>query len=250
MTVVVLGGRRGKTRSAYVGQPVYLLISFVCTASKETSNTVCLASYHSPHNDDDLLNTVTIWQACRATSAATTFFDPIAIGPLREEFVDGALGTNNPVYALWNEAQDMWGKQMHTKLKCLVSIGTGVPGMQPMRKSLRALQKLVTETERTAQQFHRDKSNLDDEGRYFRFNVDHGLEEVGLHESKKKNVIAAATRLYLESQTVFKQIKTCANSMASQECKWLLSQIYNKLIVSHPDSRSRPHVRRDARQRY
>ncbi len=70
-----------------------LSISFVCATSKETSGTVCLASYRSPRSDNsDLLNTTTIWQACRATSAATTFFDPIAIGPFKEEFVDGALG--------------------------------------------------------------------------------------------------------------------------------------------------------------
>jgi patatin-like phospholipase/acyl hydrolase len=36
-------------------------------------------------------------EACRATSAATSFFDPIAVGRFGEEFVDGATGANNPV---------------------------------------------------------------------------------------------------------------------------------------------------------
>lgn len=185
---------------------------------------MCLASYRSPRSDNsDLLNSTTIWQACRATSAATTFFDPIAIGPFGEEFVDGALGANNPVYALWGQAQDVWGaEELSSKLQCLVSIGTGVPSLKPIRDDVlgiaATLKELATETERTAQQFHRDKSSLDDEGRYYRFNVDRGLEEVGLEESKKKTEIAAATRNYVESQAVFKQMKACASNLAGKQC--------------------------------
>ena len=62
------------------------------------------------------------------------------------------------------------------------------------------LKELATETEKTAQQFHRDKSDLDDEGRYYRFNVDRGLEDIGLEESKKKREIAAVTGRYVASQ--------------------------------------------------
>ena len=139
-----------------------------------------------------------------------------------EQFVDGALGANNPVYALWNQAQDVWGDQLRGSLKCLVSIGTGLPALQPVRDDVlgiwATLKDLATETEKTAQQFHRDKSDLDDEGRYYRFNVDRGLEEIGLEESKKKTEIAAATRRYVESQAVFKQMKACANNIAGREC--------------------------------
>ncbi|CAK7199475.1 hypothetical protein SEUCBS139899_002155 [Sporothrix eucalyptigena] len=196
---------------------------FVCATSKQTSDIVCLANYRSPRSDNsDLLNSTTIWQACRATSAATTFFDPITIGPFNEEFVDGALGANNPVYILWNQAQDVWGKQLQSKLQCVVSIGTGVLNLQPVRDDVlgiwKTLKDIATETEKTAQQFHRDKSSLDDDGLYYRFNVDRGLEEIGLEESKKKNEIAAATRRYIESQTVFKQIQACVNHLAAREC--------------------------------
>ncbi|KAK3934565.1 hypothetical protein QBC46DRAFT_347500 [Diplogelasinospora grovesii] len=55
------------------------------------------------------------------------------------------------------------------------------------------LKDLATETEKTAQQFYRDKSDLDDKGRYYRFNIDYGLEDIGLEESKKKTEIAAVT---------------------------------------------------------
>ena len=198
-------------------------LSAICATSKETADTVCLTSYRSPRSDhSDLLNSTRIWEACRATSAATTFFDPIAIGPFDEEFVDGALGANNPVYALWNQAQDVWGDRLRGSLHCVVSIGTGVPALKPVRDDVfgiwATLKELATETEKTAEQFRRDKSDLDNEGRYYRFNVDRGLEEVGLEESKKKNEIAAATRRYVESQAVFKQMNACANAIARREC--------------------------------
>ncbi|KAH8661016.1 hypothetical protein BGZ61DRAFT_152848 [Ilyonectria robusta] len=86
-----------KTR--FLKIPPKQLANFVCATSKETGDTVCLTSYR-PRRLAHLYDSTKIWRACRATSAATTFFDPIAIGPFQEQFVDGALGANNPVYAL------------------------------------------------------------------------------------------------------------------------------------------------------
>ncbi|CZR43873.1 uncharacterized protein FPRO_13681 [Fusarium proliferatum ET1] len=194
----------------------------VCATSKETGDTVCLTSYRPARGVAHLYDSTTIWQACRATSAATTFFDPIAIGPYQEQFVDGALGDNNPVYTLWTQAQDVWGEdQLRSRLRCLVSIGTGVPALKPVRDDvlgIRAtLTSLATETEKTAEQFRRDKSSLDDEGRYYRFNVSRGLEHVGLAESKKQRDIAAATGRYVASQDVFRQMKACANGLARRQ---------------------------------
>lgn len=198
------------------------LVSFVCAVSKQTSEVVCLTSYRSPRSSTHLLHSTKIWQACRATSAATSFFDPIAIGPFNEEFVDGALGANNPVYVLWNQAQDVWGDLMGGRLKCLVSIGTGIPLLQPIHDNAlgiwTSLKELATETESTAEQFRRDKSELDGGGRYYRFNVDRGLQDIGLEESKKKAEIAAITTRYIVSQVVLQQINACASNLAGREC--------------------------------
>ena len=71
---------------------------FVCATNKQTSETVCPTSYKSPRGGSDLLNSIKIWEACCATSAASSFFDPIAIGRYEEEFVDGVTGANNPVW--------------------------------------------------------------------------------------------------------------------------------------------------------
>jgi len=195
----------------------------VCATSKETGDTVRLTSYRSPRGRERLLSNTKIWEAGRATSAASSFFGPITIGSFGESFVDGATGANNPVYEVWNEAQDMWPSgSFEDKVKCLVSIGTGVPSLTPFKGNLigigKSLLAIATETEKTAERFSRDKSRLDDAGRYYRFNVLRGLEDIGLEDSKRKNAIVAATDRYIESQVVFKQMKACADSMSGREC--------------------------------
>jgi predicted acylesterase/phospholipase RssA len=197
--------------------------SFVCATSKETGGTVCLTSYKTPRGNNDLLNSVKIWEACRATSAASSFFDPIAIGRFEEEFVDGATGANNPVVELWNQAQLMWGVEpLEGKVLCLVSVGTGIPSLKPFRDDVlhmgETLVAIATETEQTAERFRQDKSQLDSSGRYFRFNVVRGLEDIGLEESAKRKEIASATRRYIGSQDVFKQMQACAGNLAGREC--------------------------------
>ena len=195
----------------------------MCATSKQTSETVCLTSYKSPRGSNDLLNSVKIWEACRATSAASSFFDPIAIGRYEEEFVDGATGANNPVWEVWSQAQLIWGPEpVESSIQCFVSIGTGIPSLKPFHNDVlhigTTLIAIATETEQTAERFRRDKTHLDHTSRYYRFNVSHGLEEIGLEESKKRKEIAAATRRYIGSQDVFTQMQACADNVAGREC--------------------------------
>ena len=86
------------------------MIRFVCATHKLTSETVHLTSYRRARGGGDRLKAVKIWEACRTTSAATSFYDPIQInmGKYSEEFVDGGTGANNPILRLWNEAKDAW----------------------------------------------------------------------------------------------------------------------------------------------
>jgi hypothetical protein len=155
--------------------------------------------------------------------AVSSFFDPITIGDFEEIFVDGTTAANNPVYEVWNEAQDMWPSgSLEDKIKCLVSLEMGVPSLTPFKDNLigigQSLLVIATETEKTAEQFSRDKSRLDETRRYYRFNVLRGLEDIGLEDPKRKNVIVSATDRYVELQAVFKQMKACAKSMSGREC--------------------------------
>jgi hypothetical protein len=188
---------------------------------------VHLTSYRS-RGPDHLFQKTTIWEAARATSAASSFFGPIVIGDFGEVFVDGAAGANNPVVEVWNEAKDLWPHEpFEDNIKCLVSIGTGVPSLKPFGKNVleigKALVALATETEKTAERFARDKARLGDEGRYFRFNVLRGLEDIDLEEYKQKNAIVAATSRYLQSQDVHRQMRACGNNLAERECMSMLA---------------------------
>ena len=195
----------------------------MCATSNETDNTVQLTSYRSPRSHERLLRMTKVWEAGQAMSVASSFFNPITIGDFEESFVDGATGANNPMYEVWNEAQDIWPSgSLEDKIKCLVLIGTGVPSLMPFKDDLigisQSLLAIATETEKTAERFSRDKSRLDDTGRYYQFNVLRGLEDIGLEDSKRKNAIIAATDRYIKSQVVFKQMKACADSMSGREC--------------------------------
>lgn len=132
--------------------------------------------------------------------------------------MDGALGANNPVAELWDQAQLIWGsEQLDGRVKCLVFIGTGVPSLKPFPNDVlhigETLVAIATETEQTAERFRRDKAYLDSSSRYFRFNVVRGLENLGLEEATKAKDIAAATRRYVASQEIHKQMTACAGNL-------------------------------------
>ena len=117
----------------------------------------------------------------------------------------------------------MWGPEpVDRRIKCLVSIGTGIPSIMPFRDDIlhigQTLIAIATETEQTAERFRRDKTHLDDTRRYYRFNVIRGLEDIGLEESKKRKDIASATRRYVESQDIYRQMQACADNIAGREC--------------------------------
>lgn len=181
---------------------------FVCALSKETADTTHFTSYPS-RRSSAMYHETRIWETARATSAASSFFDAIKISQFEEEFVDGAVGANNPVAQLWSEAKSMWSEEaLEGNIKCLMSIGTGVPSLDFYGSSLfeiaKTLKDIATETEKTAETFHRAHSDLNDGNRYFRFNVSHGLENIGLEDVAQKNKIMAATTRYVASESVMK----------------------------------------------
>lgn len=65
---------------------------------------------------------------------------------------------------------------------------------------------MATETEKTAEEFRRDKPQLAGNRQYYRFNVLSGLQGVGLEEAKKYDQIASATREYIQSEEVRSRI--------------------------------------------
>ena len=179
---------------------------FVCAGSKDAVYASLFTSYVSSMGLSDRLQTTKIWQAARATCAATSFFDPIQIGRSGETFMDAAvLHVNNPINMLWNEANRIWPgpEPLSDRIECLISIGTGERPVSGFGDSFldiaRSLQRIATETELTASNFEiQHMTDLVNARKYFRFNVTQGLQNVGLEEHKKRAQIVACTNRYLE----------------------------------------------------
>ena len=160
---------------------------------------------------------IKIWEAARATLAASTSFEPVTIGPYGEVFVDGSLGANNPIRALWSEMLDIW--DTGSKLSCLLSVGTGVTPLQPRvgggyANLIRSVIAIAAETEQTASSFAGEHRALVSDGKYFRLNVQQGLEGVSLEEFEKLEHIATATELYLRTAEVRAIVLQCAKVLA------------------------------------
>ncbi|KAI1746523.1 hypothetical protein F4782DRAFT_55480 [Xylaria castorea] len=174
---------------------------FVCVFTVDRNTPVLLRSYHTQDSIDYLSTSdCTIWQAARATSAAATFFDPIQIG--RRTFIDGATGMNNPVEEVLKEAKSLWPNAIAKgRIQSLLSIGTGVPDLKKfgnnMKEVIETLKEIATETEKTEERFYNYHNFLGLGGRYFRFNVNRGLFDVGLDDHKKLAEIEASTEDYL-----------------------------------------------------
>ena len=177
--------------------------SFVCTIAYETKEIIRLRSYSLPGK---LTIPATICQAALATSAATTFFDPVHIGA--RKFADGGLGANNPVDEVEGEASNIWCSEtgdLKPLVKCFLSIGTGNPGKKAIEDNMSkflsgTLVEIATQTENTEKKFIAKWRKHFDEKRYFRFNVDQGLQNVGLAGYQEQGAIEAATDGYLDHQ--------------------------------------------------
>jgi hypothetical protein len=170
---------------------------------------------YRPRQLTDNLSGCKVWEAARATSAAPSFFDPITIGSPGQRFADGAIGANNPVRYVLREATDVW-PNVKTRLQCLLSIGTGHPGLKAFGHNLvsigQSLRDLVTETTMTANSFAGENAAILNR-QYFRFDVSHGLEKVGLEEHKKLGDIEAATVHYLDGPELTRCVTECVESL-------------------------------------
>ncbi|KFZ24505.1 hypothetical protein V502_01016 [Pseudogymnoascus sp. VKM F-4520 (FW-2644)] len=169
----------------------------------------------SKTNSKETLMLDTRNDACKvATSAAPSFFPPIKFGKPPAEYVDGAIGHNNPIRLLMREVESGWGSS--AQLACVLSIGTGVSEPKKLgsmgHRVLLACTKLATSAEAIARNFHMDQGEkLQKEGKYFRFNVLHGLQGISLEEWQTFDQMDAATRTYLDD--VKEAIQACCDRL-------------------------------------
>lgn len=196
----------------------------MCATAKELRGTTRLRSYDLPEKSSI---SATICEAALATSAATGFFDPVSIGA--RHFVDGALGANNPVEEVEGEASDIWCPEtgnLKPLVKCFISLGTGNPGRKAIEDRLfsflsKTLVGIATETEDTETRFiARWREHLDQK-RYFRLNVEQGLQDVGLAEYEEQGRIEQATADYLNHQDRVFRVRDCVDNLGEKQSVYI-----------------------------
>lgn len=184
---------------------------FVCVTSEKLGKHFQLRSYNSPW---DAVDDCPIWQACRATSAAPTFFPPMQIGNPPVAYIDGGLGYNNPIRALIEEKSHIWPDR---QIGCIVSIGTGFAVSRDVGRTVKPLfdkiKEMATDTEKVAREFAEEMKHRhgNEQKIYFRFSVQQGLEQVGLEEWREMGRIKVATHDYLKSHWGW--INACSSQM-------------------------------------
>lgn len=105
--------------------------TFVVAVAKQATTLTHFTNYRKDNEMSDFYNKVKLWEAARATSAATSFFDPIVID--ESPYVDGGLGMNNPIDRLWLEARLMFannGVTLESQIRVVLSVGTGKPALK------------------------------------------------------------------------------------------------------------------------
>lgn len=186
---------------------------FVCATRALNSTPAVLRSYETSKNDP-YYDDCEIWEAVRATSAASTFFPEIRLGRHGEAFVDGAFRRNNPIRVANIESAEIWPDE-----DCMfISIGTGTaPGgslLGNLKTLADRLKDIVTDTELTNRDFRAENRALIREGNFFRFNVDDGsMAQIGLEEYKQAPEIATNTNNYLDDPRVERDMKDCIDRL-------------------------------------
>jgi hypothetical protein len=158
----------------------------------------------------------TIWQAVRATSAAPLYFDIVEFDD-GQKFGDGGVVANNPVNHLVAEARLIWGNNY--PIEGIVSVGTGVVKLQSLEHYLptdlaKAIIAANSDCEQVHEDFVRDHTMWDQTSRYFRFNIQRGMEGVELDGWKNQGLMRLLAGKFVGDPQVIPLRKQCARRLA------------------------------------
>jgi hypothetical protein len=209
---------------------------FVCVMpSDNIGKTHIVRSFYGDEGTQDNWDEdVQIWEAARATTAASTFFKPqiLGKGPSARPYIDAAIGVNNPVEYLLPEAVKEFGSGR--RFGCVVSIGTGTRGDVRLERSVGGLQSIVkfrgvvyyrdlvktlknlaTDAEASHRQL--ESRLLSFPGAYYRFNVPEAAAQVELHHYLKIPELKSSTAEYLSTPPIAKQVCQIAKVLKTDD---------------------------------
>ncbi|KAF8532970.1 phospholipase, patatin family protein [Trichophaea hybrida] len=189
---------------------------FVCTTRAASSDTEILRNYVTTAIDQHDYD-CTIIEAGMATAAAPLFFPPVKLQKSGAIFVDGAMRLNNPIEEVINEGDRIWRGRT---IGCVISIGTGWAAQTRIdskpSKLIKACVEIALSAQNKADEFIKSRTGreLCESAKYFRFNVEQGMQNMKLDECRNMERMDACTMSYLKRSEVSVQIKRCARRLA------------------------------------
>ncbi|KAK0446049.1 acyl transferase/acyl hydrolase/lysophospholipase [Desarmillaria tabescens] len=181
--------------------------TFVCAMNAHNMNATTPVLFRTYKHPKEVPKNCMIWQAARATCALPLLFKPIEIGSgsIKQPYIDGAMGRNNPAQIVLEEAKTVFHGR---EIACLISIGTGHPqtmAIPPRSRFLeygvmQTMQRIATDCLYTAQlleQQYRDTPNV-----YFRLNVEQGMQDISSGQWERLSEVQAHTEQYLKDERV------------------------------------------------
>ncbi|KIJ39529.1 hypothetical protein M422DRAFT_110290, partial [Sphaerobolus stellatus SS14] len=197
-----------------------------CRAAQDLSAGIprLFRTYRSP--ETNTYNCM-IWEAARATSAAPTFFERIFIagpGYPNQSYIDGGLGRNNPTKQMLEEARLIFPDR---RVACVISIGTGklstisIPKLSFFQsffqrilptELIRATIGIATDCEAIEQEVAQRFRSVPDF--YYRFNVEQGMQSIGLAEFEKMENVVAHTDQYIRGEEVKQRFANAVSALS------------------------------------
>ncbi|QRV95743.1 kinesin light chain [Ceratobasidium sp. AG-Ba] len=172
---------------------------------------VIFRSYHGKANQ---MLDCPIWQVLSATMAHPGMFKPVELesNHLRQSFVDGGLGCNNPTAHVLAEVKSILPGRHVSSVVC---IGAGHPDTIQLadRSLFRRLQipdvlalmkGIALDAQRVANEMDARFRSM--RGVYFRFSVDQGVQNVQIGEWEKLSHVSANAQAYMRATRVSEAI--------------------------------------------
>ncbi|KAJ6483656.1 hypothetical protein DFH09DRAFT_1461458 [Mycena vulgaris] len=183
--------------------------TFVCAMNEMNMNAGIPELFRSYDTAEEPANDCMVWEAARATSAAPGLFKAmeIGVGGMKQQFIDGGVGHNNPTSLVLAEAKDIYPSR---PVVLVTSIGSGHPDTIQIPKSpsstliAAAMKKIATDCEKTHEDNARKFRAIPNT--YFRFNVQQGMQDLAPHDWGKSSEVSAHTKAYLRTEDVKSKI--------------------------------------------
>lgn len=144
-------------------------------------------------------------------------------------FTGDGLSVTNPVNEVEREASDLWcGDQGNVELlvKCFISIGVGTPDKKEIEDSVKVFSKMskviATDSEMTERRFRTRSWLIYDAKRYFRFNIEKGLPDVGPAEYSEDGYIAKVVDEYLTHSHQRFLMRDCVRNLRMRQGMYIL----------------------------